>query len=268
MNNLPIGIFDSGIGGITVLKELIRFLPGESFIYFGDTARVPYGSKSPRTIKLYASQITQFLLSKNIKILIIACNTVSAIAIDEVKKIANVPIFEVITPPSKEAIRVTKNKRIGIIGTKRTILSSSYQKCLLSMDPSVKLFAKPTPLLVPLIEEGLLSEKITYEIVDFYLSDFKNKIDTLILGCTHYPMLQDIFKSYFENKVNIISSAKTVAMAVKNYLEKNNLFSIRKEKFLDFYVSDPISDFSNLAPKFLGFDIPYIRSVDLAELYL
>ncbi len=218
-----IGIFDSGVGGLTVVKEILKNLPKYQLIYFGDTARLPYGTKGENFVKKYSAKITDWLLQKNAKIIVVACNTSSAWASDFLKrKYKNIKIFEVITPVIPDILTATKNKKIGIIGTPGTIKSGAYRKKLLEKDPSVKIFSQACPLLVPLVEEGLIDDKITFEIIKKYINPLKEEgIDVLVLGCTHYPLLETIIKKVMGPKVKIINPAKVVAKEIKEYLEKN-----------------------------------------------
>lgn len=237
-----IGIFDSGVGGLTVVKEIFKYLPQYQLIYFGDTARIPYGSRSKQFIRHYSKKITQWLLNRGAKIIIIACNTSSAWASDAIKKeFKGTPIFEVITPAVKDAIKKTKNKRIGVIGTRGTIKSSAYAKKLLSLNPKVKVYKQACPLFVPLVEEGWIKEKTTEEIAKKYLTPLKKiNIDALILGCTHYPLLKETIKKIMGPKVKIISSAENVAKEVKEFLKNNPEIEsrIKKGKNHQFFFSD------------------------------
>jgi len=236
-NNNPIGVFDSGIGGLTVLKELTLKLPFENFIYVGDTARVPYGTKSKETITHYASQIIEFLLSKNVKLIVVACNTVSSNSLNILKRKYKLPIIGVIEPGVKKAISITKNKRVGVIGTKATINSHTYKKFL--KKEKIKTFEKACPLFVPLVEEGWFDNEITQLVAKEYLNDFKDKdIDTLILGCTHYPMLIPVIKRVLDN-VNIINSAEAVSLETEEVLFKNKLLTSNKTKGkVEYYFTD------------------------------
>ena len=237
-----IGIFDSGVGGLTVVKEIFKQLPGYQIIYFGDTARIPYGSRSEQFIRRYSKKITQWLLKKEAKIIVIACNTSSAWAAESLKKeFKGVPIFEVITPAAKDALIKTRNKKVGVIGTRGTIKSSAYSKRLLSFDPKVKVFLRACPLFVPLVEEGWIKEKTTEEIAKKYLAVLKKSgVDTLILGCTHYPLLKEIIKKTVGPGVKIVSSAENVAKEVKEFLRNNPEIEkqIKKGKNHQFFFSD------------------------------
>ena len=217
----PIGIFDSGIGGLTVVKRFLTSLPNENIVYFGDTARVPYGSKSNSTVIEYSLQDAKFLLSKNVKAIVVACNTASSIAIDELRNLFNIPIIGMIGPGSKAALRETKNKKVGVIGTRATISNNAYAKRLKFLDPSVEVFEKACPLFVPLAEEGWIKENATYEIAEEYLKELRDKkIDTLVLGCTHYPILSKVIQKVIGTNVKLIDSGVASAEIVKEELAK------------------------------------------------
>ncbi|MCM8788009.1 MAG: glutamate racemase, partial [Candidatus Omnitrophica bacterium] len=228
MNNKPIGIFDSGVGGLTVFKEIRRLLPKEDLIYFGDTARVPYGNKSKATIIKFSTENILFLLQKQVKLVVIACNTSSSLALDYLKDIFNIPIIGVIDAGVKKAVQLSSNKRIGIIGTRSTINSRSYETKIKKIDKNIKIYSCACPLFVPLVEEGLIYGKIVKEVIKMYLEPFKKfDIDTLILGCTHYPLLKKEIAKYLVG-VNIVDSAKEIAIATFNLLKEKNLFKTTK----------------------------------------
>jgi len=251
--NSPIGIFDSGIGGLTVLKEINQLLPGEDIVYFGDTARVPYGNKSKSTIIKFSTENVLFLLRKKVKIVIVACNTSSALALASLKQTFNIPILGVIEAGVNKAIMKTQSKKIGVIGTKSTVESKSYNLSAAKLDKNVLVHSQCCPLFVPLVEEGILKGKIVDEVMKLYLADFKKYgIDTIILGCTHYPVLKGALARFLKG-VNIIDSAKEVAKHTKEILSANSLLSERKTKGRqDFYLSDESKGFSTLAHLFLG----------------
>ncbi|MCD6583095.1 MAG: glutamate racemase [Candidatus Omnitrophica bacterium] len=258
----PIGIFDSGVGGLTVFKEIEKALPCESLVYFGDTARVPYGNKSKQTVIRFTTENILFLLKKKVKLIVIACNTSSSLALKYVRKIFNIPIIGVIRPAIEKAIKVSKG-RIGVIGTKSTIASRAYEEELKRKDKSSLIFSRPCPLLVPFIEEGLIKGPLLEHLVKFYLKDLKGKIDTLILGCTHYPLIKNIVASYLEG-VCIIDSAKEVAINTKRILEKNDLLADRSNvPRKEFYVTDDAENFFKLARMFLKKDIKKPKLVNV-----
>jgi glutamate racemase len=235
-----IGIFDSGVGGLTVVKEIFKYLPEDQIIYFGDTARLPYGTKGANFVKKYSEKITDWLLHKNAKVIIIACNTSSAWASDYLKeKFKGTPVFEMIDPAVTEALVTTKTKRIGIIGTPGTIKSGAYQSRLLKADSKLKIFSQSCPLFVPLVEEGLLCDKITVEAVKKYLEPLRaKKIDTLILGCTHYPLLKKVIEETIDSGITVINPAESLAKEVKKYLEDNKQIKVKKGIGHKFYFSD------------------------------
>lgn len=247
-----IGIFDSGVGGMSVAKEIIKVLPEYKIVYFGDTARLPYGTKGANFVKEYSEKITEWLLiKKNAKIIVIACNTSSAWASDFLKKkFKNVKIFEMITPVIPDILSVTKNKKIGIIGTPGTIKSNAYQNKLLKEDPSIKIFSASCPLLVPLVEEGLIDDKITLQIIEKYIKPLKDKgIDTLVLGCTHYPLLKKAIKKTVGKEVKIINPAESLSKEIKKYLDENPKIKseIKKGREHNFYFSDEPYNFKKIS---------------------
>jgi len=264
----PIGVFDSGIGGLTVVKRLTSVLPKESIVYFGDTARVPYGSKSNETVIDYSIQNTNFLLHKNVKAVVVACNTASSIAIPDLKKKFSIPVIGVILPGVDMACKETKNGRIGVIGTRATICNQAYSKAIKELDNKIEVFEKACPLFVPIAEEGWTHHKATYEIAEEYLKELKDKdIDTLVLGCTHYPILADVIQEVIGNNVKLIDSGIATAEVVQNEInrigfETNSGVSGN----LDLYVSDIPTTFKNVAELFLGKQIKDVVKVDIEEL--
>jgi len=253
-NKKSIGIFDSGLGGLTVLKELKLQLPNESFIYFGDIKNLPYGNKSNKSILNYSHKISDFLVSKNIKGLVIACNTASAIAYKKIDKLFQIPVYNVIDPCVEKAIQTTETNHIAVIGTEATINAGTYQKKINKIDKKVNIISRPCPLFVPIVEENLIKEKFTYDIVKYYLKTIKNSdIDTLILGCTHYPFINNLIGRFLENKIKIISSSIVTAQHIKKQLSKRLLLNQAKSHSEDsFYVSDEPQKFNYLAQTFLN----------------
>ncbi len=264
----PIGVFDSGIGGLTVVKELNTFLPRESIVYFGDTARVPYGTKSNSTVIEYALQDAGFLMKKNVKMIVVACNTVSSVALDVLREKFDVPIVGMINPGAKAALSSTKNKRIGVIGTDSTIGNAAYSKEILKSEVKTKIFEKACPLFVPLAEEGWTDHEATKIIAREYLSELsQEKIDTLILGCTHYPLLKEVIQEAVGNEVKLIDSGSAAATVVEDYLQGRNLLNDNAEKRADlFYVTDMPRKFTFVAERFLGRKILNIMKIDLDEI--
>jgi len=259
----PIGVFDSGVGGLTVVKELIRQLPGEDIIYFGDTARVPYGIKSKDTVVRFSIENILFLLKQEVKLICVACNTASSLALPAIKQHFKVPIVGVITPGVREAVYATRNKRIGVIGTRGTIKSRTYEKEIRQLDPKVKVVSLACPLFVPFVEEGWLDGAVVMQVAGAYLKPLKNAgVDTVILGCTHYPLLKPVIKKVLGAKVRLIDSAKQVAMEVKEILSADGLLSRGRCGRHRFYVSDNPEWFSGLAKRFLGRPVKDARKVN------
>lgn len=262
MNHAPVGVFDSGVGGLTVVKEIMEQLPGEGIIYFGDTARVPYGNKSEETVVRYSSQIIKFLLSKGAKTIVIACNTASAVALEKMKQEYDVPIIGVVKPGAKAAAEVTKNGKIGVIGTEATIRSGIYNEFLRKTDPHVTVFGKACPLFVPLAEEGWVgADEITEQVARRYLSDLsKEEIDTLVLGCTHYPLLRSVIQKVMGERVHLVNPAVETARELKYLLEENHLMNEAGKEggrignglpHHEFFVSDRAEKFRKFAASIL-----------------
>ena len=251
--NRPIGVFDSGIGGLTVVKELQKILPFEDIIYFGDTARLPYGSKSNRLVTRYSIENTIFLNSKNVKMIVIACNTASAVSSDFLRSFIKLPVIGVIECGATVAVRLTKNKRVGVVGTKSTIRSGAYSKSINKFDPEIKVFELPTPLLVHLVEENWIEKDITKAILKEYLKPLlENDIDTLILGCTHYPLLINQIYAIIKN-ISLVDSSKEIALLVLDALKKQNILSISKERgTTNVFLSDIHPEFSTWSKDVLG----------------
>lgn len=252
--NSPIGIFDSGLGGLTVLRSLEKILPNESFIYFGDTAHVPYGNKSINSVIQYSQTIVEFFIKKNIKAIVIACNTASSVAYEYLQKKYSIPLFDVVSPCVDFIINDPKIQKIGVIGTISTINSKAYSKQFNIKENQYSIIEIPCPLFVPLIEEGWEKSIIAKEVAKIYLNKLNNKnIDKLILGCTHYPLMANTIKSVIHENTELIFSGDAVANKLYNYLLKNNLLNkISLNKKNDFFVSDYPQKFDELASRFLG----------------
>jgi glutamate racemase len=258
-----IGVFDSGVGGLTVVKELIRQLPNENIIYFGDTARVPYGIKSPETVIRFSIENILFLLQQDVKLICVACNTASSLALPVIKNYFRAPIIGVITPGVREAVYASQNKRIGVIGTKGTIKSRSYEMEIKQLDPKVKVVTVPCPLFVPFVEEGWLSGEVVLRVVKEYLKPLKAAgVDTVILGCTHYPLLKPVIQQVLGKEVTLIDSAKQVACEVKKILASEDLLNCGKGGKNSFFVSDNPEWFSSLAQRFLGRQLKNVKKVN------
>ncbi len=253
-----IGIFDSGIGGLTVVREVLEKLPQYRIVYFGDTARSPYGTKSQKTIIEYSIEDTEFLLSQGAKVIIVACNSASSVAYETLKQRFDVPVFEVIRPAVDKTLRLTRKQRVGIIGTRATIGSGIYERLLKERLPGIEVFSQPCPLLVPLVEEGWLKRPETKRIVRKYLFPLKMKqIDTLVLGCTHYPLLKTLIEPKMGKRVQVIDSSQEVALWVKEYLERHQAVAetLTPNEGQDghrFFVSDLTPNFEQIAGQFLG----------------
>jgi len=263
--NSPIGVFDSGIGGLTVLREIINELPNESTIYLGDTARVPYGIRSSETVTRYSFENTRFLSSKNIKILVVACNTASSVSLEAIKGRVPIPVMGVIEPGAKAAVKATKNKRVGVIGTEATIRSSAYTKTIKATDRNVEVFGLACPLFVPLVEEGWTEGDVAALVAERYLKSIKeNGIDTVVLGCTHYPLLKKVIAGVMGEGVRLIDSAIETSLEIKRILAELGLNRDQKESpKKEFYVTDSPERFLKVGEKFLGQRIEHIEKVEV-----
>jgi len=267
-NELPIGVFDSGVGGLTVVRQLRRLLPREDIVYLGDTARVPYGTKSPSTVVRFACEDTQFLLERHVKAVIVACNTCSAWALPLLRKRYDVPIFGVIEPGVRAALKRSRSKRIGVIGTSATIRSAEYSRGILAQCAEAKVVARATPLLVPLVEEGWLNHSTTSAVLREYLRPLlRAKIDTLILGCTHYPLLKSAIAKVVGPNVKLIDSADACAADVRERLAHMGLLTeCRKPGTIQSFVTDETERFVDLARRFVGAKIDPAQRVELAPI--
>lgn len=263
----PVGVFDSGVGGLTVAREIMRQLPRENMVYFGDTARVPYGSKSRNNIIRYSRQIIRFLQTKEVKAIVIACNTASALALDTVKEETDIPIIGVIEPGARAAVQATENGMIGVAGTEATIQSETYTNVIRKMRPDAAVIGKPCPLFVPLVEEGFAKHRITEEVIDIYLSEMRQTdIDTMILGCTHYPLLRSRIMAYFGEKVHIVNPAYETAVDLKKILDESGMANLSDvAAAYEFYVSDAAEKFTRLANTILPYDVAATKVVNIEE---
>lgn len=264
MNN-PIGVFDSGVGGLTVAREIMRQLPGEDMVYFGDTARVPYGSKSKKTVMKYSKQIVRFLRTKNVKAIVVACNTASALALDEIAEELDIPIIGVVKPGAKMAVDTTKTGNVGIIGTESTIKSGIYNDYIRELNPEVTVVSKACPLFVPLVEEGLLEDRVTDDIVARYLQVMKEyKVDSLVLGCTHYPLIRNTIERFMGNEVRLVNPAFETAKCLKELLAENNMLNqSNKKPEYEYYVSDGVDKFISFADSVLPCHVTDTRVIDI-----
>ncbi len=276
-NNSPIGIFDSGLGGLTVFKEIRKILPDEDLIYFGDTARVPYGNKSKETVLRYSTEISKFLISKGVKIVVAACNTSSSLALDDLRKGETIPIFGVIEPGAKKAVEVSSGGNIAVIGTSATIKSRAYSRVIYEeinalkrsgeynkFKSNFKVIEKACPLLVPFVEEGFLNEEITKKVINYYLNPVVDeKPSCLVFGCTHYPILKDLILEAIGRDIQIIDSGIETAKIVKCFLEENDMLKNEAKNGSElFFVSDDLEKFKELGEKFLGRKIEDVNIVN------
>lgn len=260
----PIGIFDSGVGGLTVAREIMRQLPSENLVYFGDTARVPYGSKSKNTVLKYSKQIVRFLKTKNVKAIVIACNTASALALEDIKEELDIPIIGVVTPGAKVAAETTVNENVGVIATESTIKSGIYNTYIREINPSITVVSKACPLFVPLVEEGLIEDRITDDVVCRYLHEFKDyDIDSLVLGCTHYPLLSNPIKRYMGDSVKLVNPAYETAKSLKELLTKLGLLNTCAKPSYEYYVSDGVEKFITFADRVLPCSVTDANVVDI-----
>jgi glutamate racemase len=262
----PIGIFDSGIGGLTVVKAVQAALPSERIIYFGDTARVPYGPKSQITIRKYAADDTAILMRYQPKVIIVACNTVSALALDVVEKsCGNIPVIGVLKAGARLAVQVTKNNRIGVIGTQATVCSNAYAWAINQLNPDIEVISQACPLFVPLAEEGFISHPATKLIAEEYLTEIrKQDIDTLVLGCTHYPILRQVIEETIGSNIRIIDSAEAVAFRTRELLTESGLLNpAMKACTPHLLVSDLPQKFSMLYQLFMGSELPDVELVEV-----
>ena len=270
MDNRPIGVFDSGLGGLTAVRELRRILPGEDIIFFGDTGRVPYGSRSPHIIKEYAKQCMDFLEKQDVKMILVACGTVSSVLGEKMNEGRSVPCMGVLESTVKAAVSATKNKNIGLIATAATVASGSYEKLTAEIMPEANFTGKACPLFVPLVENGYFSAncEVTRLVAKDYLTAFEGKdIDTLILGCTHYPLLYNLIDSVTEHKLNLIDSGKEAALGAKTLLEEKDMLSgTRKIGGMKFFVTDKEEGFAMLGKEFLGEELSDVTRLEIEEL--
>jgi glutamate racemase len=257
----PIGVFDSGIGGLTVFSALRRRMPEEDLVYFGDTARLPYGSKSKDTVTRYSLDVARFLERRKIKALVIACNTSSALALEAVQKAVSVPVIGVIAPGARAAASATRTGKVGIIGTEATIASGAYSRALKAMVPNARIWSKACPLFVPLVEEGWWRHPVAAAVAREYLAPVaKAGVDTLILGCTHYPLLKTVVGKTMGRGVRLIDSAEQSARETESLLLETGLRRASGKGSSRFFVSDGPERFSRLAQRFLGRQVPHARA--------
>jgi len=264
MNN-PIGVFDSGVGGLTVAREIMRQLPGEDLVYFGDTARVPYGSKSKNTVLKYSRQIVRFLRTKDVKAIVVACNTASALALDDIAAEIDIPIIGVVKPGAKMVVETTKTGNVGVIGTESTIKSGIYNDYIRELNPDITVVSKACPLFVPLVEEGLIEDRVTDDIVARYLQEMKEyRVDALVLGCTHYPLIRNTIKRFMGESVHLVNPAFETAKSLKELLiEQGILNTSRRKPEYEYYVSDGVDKFIAFADSVLPCHVTDTQVVDI-----
>ncbi len=266
----PIGVFDSGVGGLTVVREIMRQIPNESICYFGDTARVPYGSKTKETVTKFSRQIVRFLKTHQVKTIVIACNTASAYALDELEKEIDIPIIGVVRPGAKVAAEVTKNGKIGVIATEATIGSQIYNRYIQAINNNVTIYGKACPLFVPLVEEGLWQDPVTDEIAKRYLSELIDiGIDTLIMGCTHYPLIRSTIGRVIGEDVTLVNPAYETALELKAMLQVRGLLNQEAPKLgsnqYQFYVSDAAGKFKQFANSIIKYGILSAKTVNIED---
>lgn len=266
----PIGVFDSGVGGLTVAREIMRQIPNERLIYFGDTARVPYGNKSKETVTKFSKQIVRFLETQKVKAIVVACNTASAYALDEIEKELNIPIIGVVKPGARVAAEVTQNKKVGVIATAGTIQSHIYKDYIQGIQSDIQVIGKACPLFVPLVEEGLLEDPVTDEIATRYLNELKDiDIDTLILGCTHYPLIRSTLGRIMGESVTLVNPAYETARELKGLLEREDLLNPSTRRLgtnqYQFFVSDGADKFKSFANSILKYGILSAQIIHIEE---
>lgn len=266
----PIGVFDSGVGGLTVAREIMRQIPNERLVYFGDTARVPYGNKSKETVTKYSKQIVRFLQTQNVKAIVVACNTASAYALEEIEKELDIPVIGVVKPGARVAAEATHNKKVGVIATAGTIQSRIYTDYIQGIESDIQVIGKACPLFVPLVEEGLLEDPVTDEIATRYLNELKDiDIDTLILGCTHYPLIRSTVGRIMGEGVTLVNPAYETARELKNLLEKEGLLNPSTQRLgtnqYQFFVSDGADKFKTFANSILKYGILSAQIIHIEE---
>ena len=270
VNQAPIGVFDSGVGGLTVAREIMRQMPKEKIIYFGDTARVPYGNKSKDTVTRFSKQIARFLQTHHVKTIVVACNTASAYAIEELEAELDIPVIGVVKPGAKMAADITRNGKIGVIATEGTIGSGLYNKYIKSLREDATIYGKACPLFVPLVEEGLWEDPVTVEIARRYLTELIDlDIDTLILGCTHYPLIRSIIGRVMGESVTLVNPAYETAIALKKLLAEKNLLNEVTPPLgsnpYQFYVSDGAEKFKQFANSIIKYGILSAKTINIEE---
>ncbi len=268
----PIGVFDSGVGGLTVVREIMRQIPDERIIYFGDTARVPYGSKSKDTIIRFSRQIVNFLQAKNVKAVVVACNTASALALETLQPEMDIPVIGVVIPGARVAAESTRNGKVGVIATESTIASGLYAKVITEFNPDVQVYGKACPLFVPLVEEGWLEDPVTVEVAGRYLDPLlETGIDTLVMGCTHYPLLRGTLARVLGDQVRLVNPAYETALELKRLLEREGIANDGscaaggQENAHRFYVSDAANKFREFANTILPVGVEQAKLISVEK---
>jgi glutamate racemase len=259
-----IGVFDSGVGGLTVFREILKALPNEDCFYLGDTARLPYGTKSKETVTTFAVKNTEFLVSLGIKFLVVACNTAASAGLETIEEKFDIPTIGVVLPGAEKAVKATKNGKVGVIGTRSTIMSGAYKAEITNINPDVQVFQQPCPLFVPLAEEGWTENEVAHLVAEEYLAGFSaHGVDTLILGCTHYPLLKKAIQQAVGYEVQLVDSALPIAWEVKKRLEKMGIERKENERKFKFFVTDDPENFIRVGEPFLGHKIDDVEHVDI-----
>ncbi|MCI8632345.1 MAG: glutamate racemase [Lachnospiraceae bacterium] len=266
MDNRKIGVFDSGLGGLTVVRAMEELLPAESIVYFGDIARLPYGSKSKETITEFSHQIMRFLLQHDVKAVIVACGTASSNALEELQSTYDLPIMGVVEPGARAAAKATHSGRVGVTGTEATIRSGAYERLLQLEDKQTEVYAKACPLFVPLVEEGWFDDSITAQVITRYLAEIKeNQVDTLVLGCTHYPLLRTLIQKEMGENVTLINPSRAVVEELRAYLQENQMQSSTQQGQYEFYVSDSTDKFQAFGRKVLEIPSLTVQKVNIEK---
>lgn len=264
MSERAIGIFDSGVGGLTVYREIARHLPGEEYIYLGDTGRVPYGTKSPSTVLRYAQEAAAFLVKHRVKLIVVACNTASAVALSTLEERFNLPVVGVIEPGARKAVSITRNRRVGVIGTEGTIKSEAYTRAIHRLDPAIEVVTAACPLFVPLAEEGWAQHPVAHLAAEEYLAPLRKEgIDTLVLGCTHYPLLKPTLRAVLGSTIELVDSAEETAKTVAALLARDRLFRHNPPQPPRFYVTDVPNRFEQVGGEFLGAPLHNVEQVEI-----
>lgn len=267
-SNAPIGIFDSGVGGLTVFRAIEQRLPNESLIYLGDTARIPYGVRSPATIERYSVECASFVQARGVKAIVIACNTASALAANYLRSKFDLPITGVIRPGSRRAVEKTRNGHIGVIATEATVGSGAYERAMLAINGALRITSRACPLFVPLAEEGWLNHPVTRQVAEEYLAELRSsRVDTLVLGCTHYPILRPVIEDTMGDHISFVDSGEAVADQIASMLEERDL--LRKADgpgIEEFYVTDSADRFRRVAELFLGRPLESVETVKLGTI--